>query len=73
MGDLSPSPRPSRRTNGGQIGQDGSRLFETGWGTSKWALNGSGWKQTVPFLYGGGGFTVLNGSPYFGFQRPFYQ
>src|SRR5581483_9461303 len=56
------------------VGHDGSRLFETGWGTSKWALNGSDWTQTVPFLYGaGGGFTLLGNKVYFGFDRPWYQ
>ena len=39
------------------IGQDGTRQFETGWGTEKYGLNsaGSAWTLTVPFLYGAGG------------------
>jgi subtilase family serine protease len=58
------------------IGQDNARIFETGWGTAKWNLtpDRTRWQLNVRFLYGaGGGFTVLNGSPYFGFDRPFYQ
>ncbi len=45
------------------------RSFETGWGTSKWALSAdsSSWVQTVPFLYGaGGGFSQV-------FPQPWYQ
>ncbi|HZQ15299.1 MAG TPA: S53 family peptidase [Gaiellaceae bacterium] len=54
---------------GTSLGVDSSnqRLFETGWGTSRWDLNGSSWTQTVPFLYGaGGGFSQI-------FQEPWYQ
>ena len=37
------------------IGSTDARTFETGWGTSKWALTGSSWMQTIPFQYGAGG------------------
>jgi subtilase family serine protease len=44
------------------VGQDGTRQFETGWGTEKYGLNsaGSAWTLTVPFLYGAGGGFVNN-------------
>ena len=51
------------------IDQNHARIFETGWGTSKYELSKSGksWKQTVPFLYGsGGGYSQI-------FKRPWYQ
>jgi subtilase family serine protease len=53
------------------IAQDGSRQFETGWGTSLWrSTNGyQSWDQnTAPFLYGaGGGFSQLFKEP--GWQK----
>ena len=49
------------------ISNTGARLFETGWGTSKWSLSGSDWVQTIPFQYGaGGGFSEI-------FPEPWYQ
>jgi subtilase family serine protease len=49
------------------INSSNSRTFETGWGTSKWALTGSTWTQTIPFQYGaGGGYSEI-------FQQPWYQ
>jgi subtilase family serine protease len=51
------------------IGASNQRVYETGWGTSKWSLIGGVWTQTVPFQYGaGGGFT--NSSL---FMQPSYQ
>ncbi|HEY3921190.1 MAG TPA: S53 family peptidase, partial [Gaiellaceae bacterium] len=44
------------------IGNSNTRLFETGWGTSKWSLSsdGSSWVQSLPFQYGaGGGYSLL--------------
>jgi subtilase family serine protease len=44
------------------IGSSNTRLFETGWGTSKWSLSsdGSSWVQSLPFQYGaGGGYSLL--------------
>jgi subtilase family serine protease len=39
------------------IDSSGNRSFETGWGTSKWALStgGTAWTNTIPFQYGAGG------------------
>ena len=51
------------------IGKSNQRLFETGWGTSKWVLNGDGtdWLQQLPFQYGaGGGYSLI-------FEQPWYQ
>jgi subtilase family serine protease len=51
------------------IGANGKVTFQTGWGTEKYALSGSGsaWNLTVPFLYGsGGGQSSL-------FSQPSYQ
>ena len=52
------------------IGQNGNRLFETGWGTSQWrSSNGyASWNQnTFPFQYGaGGGYSQI-------FPEPTYQ
>jgi subtilase family serine protease len=49
------------------IGNANTRLFETGWGTSKWSLSGNSWVQTIPFQYGaGGGFSRI-------FAQPWYQ
>jgi subtilase family serine protease len=50
------------------IGADGSLLFQTGWGTQKYALSADGASWTPQgFLYGaGGGFSSL-------FNRPDYQ
>ena len=49
------------------ISNTGARLFETGWGTSKWSLSGPDWVQTIPFQYGaGGGFSEI-------FPEPWYQ
>jgi subtilase family serine protease len=52
------------------IDQNGSRMFETGWGTSQWRLNKAGKAWTVnilPFQYGaGGGFSQI-------FQEPVWQ
>jgi subtilase family serine protease len=51
------------------IGSANTRLFETGWGTSKWSLSadGSSWVQTIPFQYGaGGGYSQV-------FAQPWYQ
>jgi subtilase family serine protease len=50
------------------IGADGSLLFQTGWGTQKYALSADGTAWTPQgFLYGaGGGFSSL-------FNRPDYQ
>jgi subtilase family serine protease len=54
------------------IGQNFNRLFETGWGTSRWNLSGNQWVQTVPFLYGsGGGYTDCNDQ--FCWPEPWYQ
>jgi subtilase family serine protease len=54
------------------INAQNTRIFETGWGTAKYALSNNAWTLTVPFLYGaGGGFTVFRGQPYF--ERPAYQ
>jgi len=50
------------------IGNGNTRLFETGWGTSKWSLagNGSSWVQTIPFQYGaGGGYSQIFGEPWY--------
>jgi subtilase family serine protease len=48
------------------IGQDGKRLFDTGWGTDKFSLSGSTWAPNG-YLYGaGGGYSGL-------FNRPSYQ
>jgi subtilase family serine protease len=51
------------------IGNANTRLFETGWGTSKYSLSsdGSSWVQAIPFQYGaGGGYSQV-------FERPWYQ
>jgi subtilase family serine protease len=51
------------------IGNADTRLFETGWGTSKYSLSsdGSSWVQAVPFQYGaGGGYSQI-------FPQPWYQ
>ena len=51
------------------IGKNDNRLFETGWGTAKYLLNGAGngWEVQFPFLYGsGGGYSQI-------FKRPSYQ
>jgi subtilase family serine protease len=51
------------------IDKNNQRLFETGWGTSKWVLNATGtdWEQQLPFQYGaGGGFSQI-------FEQPWYQ
>src|SRR5581483_4112411 len=41
-----------------------NRIFETGWGTSRWDLVNNAWTQTVPFLYGaGGGFSMVFPEP----------
>jgi subtilase family serine protease len=51
------------------ISKTNQRMFETGWGTSKWVLNESGtdWVQQLPFQYGaGGGYSLI-------FPQPFYQ
>ena len=50
------------------IDQDGTRTFDTGWGTKKYSLSADGKSWTpVGFLYGsGGGFSSL-------FNRPDYQ
>jgi subtilase family serine protease len=54
------------------VNSSNQRSFETGWGTSKWALSGTSWVNTVPFLYGaGGGYTELDGVATF--DRPSYQ
>jgi subtilase family serine protease len=56
------------------VNQANQRSFETGWGTSKWALSGNTWVNTVPFLYGaGGGFTYLPEFNLALFDRPWYQ
>jgi subtilase family serine protease len=50
------------------VGQDGQRLFETGWGTEKFSpsADGSSW-DAVGYLYGsGGGYSTL-------YPRPWYQ
>jgi subtilase family serine protease len=53
------------------ISQNGSRSFETGWGTSQWRLNAAGtaWTNNVaPFQYGaGGGFSQIFKEP--GWQK----
>jgi subtilase family serine protease len=43
------------------INQDGSRQFETGWGTEKYSLTSGNWKD-VGFLYGAGGGCAFNGT-----------
>jgi subtilase family serine protease len=51
------------------VGRSNTRLFETGWGTSKWSLtaDGSAWTQSIPFQYGaGGGYSQV-------FPQPWYQ
>jgi subtilase family serine protease len=51
------------------VGNANTRLFETGWGTSKYSLSsdGSSWVQTIPFQYGaGGGYSQI-------FEQPWYQ
>jgi len=51
------------------IGNANTRLFETGWGTSKWSLSkdGASWGQSIPFQYGaGGGYSQV-------FAQPWYQ
>jgi subtilase family serine protease len=51
------------------IGANGKVSFQTGWGTEKYSLSGSGtsWNLAVPFLYGsGGGASSL-------FNQPSYQ
>jgi subtilase family serine protease len=50
------------------IGQDGSLLFQTGWGTEKYSLSADGttW-NSLGFLYGAGGGTSTL------FDRPAYQ
>lgn len=51
------------------IGSSNTRLFETGWGTSKYSLSsdGSSWVQAIPFQYGaGGGYSEV-------FAQPWYQ
>jgi subtilase family serine protease len=52
------------------IGKNGQRLWETGWGTTRYLLkdNGKAWdKSSGTFLYGaGGGFSEI-------FRRPWYQ
>ena len=50
------------------IAQDGTRAFDTGWGTMKYSLSADGASWTpVGFLYGsGGGYSHL-------FNRPDYQ
>jgi subtilase family serine protease len=62
------------------IDNSGSRLFETGWGTSQWSLTGDGssWTNSIPFSSGaGGGYvneTYMNeafGMPLF--LEPWYQ
>lgn len=56
------------------VGEDNNRLFETGWGTARYALDSSGlsWALQIPFVYGaGGGFTQLGGQATF--NRPWYQ
>ena len=60
------------------IDKTGSRLFETGWGTSQWALTGTSWTNVAQFLYGAGGGYVnedyMNeafGQPLF--LEPWYQ
>lgn len=50
------------------IGQDGQRLFETGWETGKSILDGNTWTPPAPgaFLYGsGGGSSRLYGQPFY--------
>jgi subtilase family serine protease len=53
------------------IGQNGNRIFETGWGTSQWRStnNYASWNQnTVPFQYGaGGGYSQVFKEP--GWQK----
>ncbi|HXC79762.1 MAG TPA: S53 family peptidase [Candidatus Acidoferrum sp.] len=53
------------------IAQNGSRSFETGWGTSQWRLNAAGtaWTNNIaPFQYGaGGGFSQIFKEP--GWQK----
>jgi subtilase family serine protease len=51
------------------IGQNGTRSFETGWGTAQYRLNPGGqtWKVFLPFQYGaGGGYSQI-------FPEPNYQ
>jgi subtilase family serine protease len=50
------------------IGRDDSRLFETGWGTTLWALADNGRSWTTPTFHGGAGGGY---SDYLG--RPWYQ
>jgi subtilase family serine protease len=53
------------------IAQNGTRSFETGWGTSQWRLNAAGtaWTNNIaPFQYGaGGGFSQIFKEP--GWQK----
>jgi subtilase family serine protease len=51
------------------VGDDGERLFETGWGTSKYVPTptGSSWTEAIHFQYGaGGGYSDV-------FARPSWQ
>ena len=53
-----PASDPGATAVGGtstEIGQSGSILGETGWQTTKYALNNGAWTATAPFQYGGGG------------------
>ena len=56
------------------IGANGTRTFETGWGTAQWRLNASAtaWHVVAPFQYGaGGGYSQIFKLP--GWQRSIVQ